>query len=442
MEIDFMPDAIAKDVWDSKRLDGNSLRRRACAGALVMLFLSSTLVVGWFVDESFDPTPLSAEELRVITGSIFTNGSVRYDVKYDAALLEAVRRGGKEWLDYLDDLHATLSSSKLTPWENEAITQDGASYNLEVLTALRRLQGTNDPLRIYVDCPSPLIITSTVLPSLDVKIRNVDGEEKDAGFMFGGDYRTGRQARWRISLRDAEGTEIPVVSQLGFFGGGLHSEGTLNFAEAWETTLYLGSYVENPMPGKYTLQVQYHNVKTIAGCQSVSNFIVSVSEPIPVVVRPLLVSVSDQERRKTVEAIERLPDKGPVKVVVGPYGRWAHDFVSQESPQGELLELGMPAAPALCTALNNPDCSAELRAQIFSILYTITGQNDPRRCSSLGSYEYQQGSTFIWGGIVGEPKNGGGPVMSKGSGTGKISIEDQKALIARWNGWRKALVIK
>ena len=87
----------------------------------------------------------------------------------------------------------------------------------------------------------------------------------------------------------------------------------------------------------------------------------------------------------------------PVKVVDGTYGKWAHDFIRPESPQGKLLKHGLKSAPPLIGALRDETMSAEKRAWILSLLYSVTGLNDPRQGSALASYECAEGPWQVWG---------------------------------------------
>jgi hypothetical protein len=162
----------------------------------------------------------------------------------------------------------------------DALQEISLSRNLELLTALRRIQKKHDPLTIKV---TPVRhVGPTKIEQLweyHVVLKNVDVEKKQVFFTDGGDYRTGRLARWRFEVRDSRGKVLPQLHAPGRLGGGLTGYRYLKHGETWETALCLMDYVDLKELGEYTVRILYHNEIAIADLQDVTGLIVSVSEP-------------------------------------------------------------------------------------------------------------------------------------------------------------------
>ena len=158
--------------------------------------------------------------------------------------------------------------------------------NLELLTTLRRMDGKPDPLHVFLDGPQAMECTSGNLPTINVRIVNVDVETQAVGFQTGGDYRSGRQARWRLEVRDEQDRLMPVKPRMGVGGGGISSFGMLQPGKSYETKLEVAKYVEPLAPGRYRAVVLYHNSATIADREDISGLIVSSSDPFELIVRP------------------------------------------------------------------------------------------------------------------------------------------------------------
>ena len=170
-----------------------------------------------------------------------------------------------------------------TPAELDAISEQYQRVellcrNLEVLTAIRRIQGLPDPLTIHVDTPVKQFKLGDEL-KLACRIENVDAEMLPVYFTYGGNYRSGRQTRWRIQVLDASGNLLPQRKRLSVIGGGLHTVNDLSFGDHWETELELSRYVDIQQPGEYEIQILYHNEATIAEMENVDELILVESEP-------------------------------------------------------------------------------------------------------------------------------------------------------------------
>ena len=126
--------------------------------------------------------------------------------------------------------------------------------NLHLLTALRRVQKKPDPLRILVAGKLKRGYSLQEKPRFTLLLTNLDEEKQPVtGFTVGGDYRTGRLARWRFEVRDEKGRLLPIIGPGLLMGGGLGHWETLEYGESWKAELPLESYVHISAPGKYTL---------------------------------------------------------------------------------------------------------------------------------------------------------------------------------------------
>jgi hypothetical protein len=370
----------------------------------------------------------SDQQLKQCLERPVNTGDFRDDSLYEPCLNEIVRRGGKTW--------ETILSAK--------VEKERGSYdNLELLTALRRVQKKPDPILVIVDVKGPLVATPLSLPKLKAKITNRDSEKSSVGYRNGGDYRSGRQGRWRIVVRDDKGTELPVRGPLSWIRGGVYREDFLKFGESWETVLDVGSFVRIPQPGTYSLEVLYHNKKAIADESEIGGLIVSRAKPISLIVRPLVIELSLDERKQAARWIAALNANQRLKVVAGTYGEWAHKLVSPNSPEGKILGMGIKAVPTLVDSLADKSLSDKKRAWILALLFSATGENDPRDFSALGEYDYQEAGWQISGNKSGEMASGGLGISGIGSFSGgKIDHEAQDRLIGVWESWLKKVDVR
>lgn len=347
----------------------------------------------------------------------------------DFVLTEITRRGGDDWLKFL----TSLSQEPVVTIFGEV--HSGA--NLEILTALRRLQHQPDPVAVRVDSPLEQEINFPNLPALKVTLINQDATNTPVMFMSGGDYRSGRQARWRVVAIDAHANEIEESEAMGFMGGGIFNFGVLKKDDEWTTTLNLSSYLPALPPGKYKLQILYHDSVTIADIRDIKGLIVSTSPEITLTVHPLTVYLPpgepDEIRRRTL-AID-----GPLKVVAGTYDEWAYDFVPLNTNRGWVLHQGFDAVPVLVNMLDDKTLTSRQRAEILSLLFSITGQNDPRELSGesqaniLGNHQDRTGPWAIaaQGRWIGFGLGGGGE--SNGE---TLDVAAQKEFAKRWSAWK------
>ena len=400
----------------------------------------------------------------------------RDDHSYEPCLNEIVRRGGKPWEAFLIAKLETLNKKQIKLGEHIDDTVPGSLNNLELLTVLRRVQRKPDPIVVVLDAKGPLEATPLGLPKLKVKIENLDSEKTTVGFRNSGDYRSGRQARWRIVVRDGKGTELPVRGPLTSrhgdlvltIGGGQYQEDVLKYGESWETVLDVGSFVKIPQPGTYSLEVLYHDTKAIADESDIRGLIISRAKPITLIVRPVVIEVTAQEQKQAAAVDRRLQCRPAAEGrcgglrKMGPQVRAAHYAGRKASRHGHQ---GGPHA--VVESLGDKSLSDKKRAWILSLLFSATGENDPCDPSVLGEYEYRDAGWQVWGNKSGEGPSGGLQLPDEGpasdgkidpeamDGLGKILLDipvdthvakiDRKAqdrLIGAWEQWFKNVQVR
>ena len=380
---------------------------------------------------------LSDDDLKKVLNDTLELSDFRSRAGYEPCLAEIVRRGGMQWEAFLKETFDALMEAKVKRHETSKELDSGSNFNLELLTALRRVSKQPDPLQIFIDEPKELTGMGSSMPNLRVRIQNVDIEKNGVGFTIGGNYRSGRQARWRIVVEDENGNVIPVRTRYSYTGGGLSQEGVLRHEETWETSLSIRSFIEVPAPGKYKLTVLYHNTQTIVDAANVDGLIFSKSKPVPFTIKPLTITRSTAEREIAEKLVAELDGKKKPKIVAGTYGEWAHKLVSPDSPAGKLLKMGLPAVPTVIESLHDKAITAKKRAWLFGVLFSLTGENDPRIGSVLGSYKYAENGWQIWGGRTGDQPSGGFSSGTSGSvySFGAIESQAQEELVKKWDQW-------
>jgi hypothetical protein len=306
------------------------------------------------------------------------------------------------------------------------------------------VQGQPDPLQIVVQGPTELECVFPELPTLAVALRNRDPEKRAVGFVEGGNYRTGRQERWRFQVHDARGRRLPVKESPSGDAGGIFGHGTLRYGEGWNTSLHMRSFVEVPEPGEYRVQILYHDSIEIAAEDFVAGRNMCRSPVLRLRVKRRVVELSDAERADLKKWLEALDEKGPVQVVGGPYGKWAHALVPPETPAGRLLTAGWKAVPVLLDGLTDERLTDKRRAWFLALLWSIIGGHDspwyPEEV--LGDYQSVQAGWQIWGNRDGEEASGGMGFRHEGSGKGMIDGGKQRAVARQWLAWKQYLDVR
>lgn len=323
--------------------------------------------------------------------------------------------------------------------------------NLYFVTALCRIQQKPDPLRVFVDDPNQRTHEFPELPVLDVTIKNVDVDKRQIGFQQSGNYRSGRQQRWRIQVRDVTGKVHASLQPFGsFIAGGMYQNTVLKPAEGWQTALTMAHFVETLEPGEYQVRVLYHNDATIVDWEFVTGQILCRSEPFRLTIKPRSIETTKAQQQEIKELLRGLDDRQSRKVIDGKYGRWAHKFIEPQSECGQLLTLGWPAVPALIEELGREDESPERRAQWLALLFSITGQIDPRsdgltrRAPALGSFSMVRQGWVISSKRESEPEPSSSSFeLASGPSTynAKLDAKAQLPFIERWQTFRKHLEV-
>jgi hypothetical protein len=288
----------------------------------------------------------------------------------DVVLTEIIRRGGAECEEFLKKKFEAATKQSNGPFPTP---------NLELLTALRRIHKKPDPVFVDVAIPKDLEATTRNLPTFGVALKNVDEEKTAVVIAFGGNYRTGRLARWRFEVRDSRGKLLPQRDWEATRGGGMFMVRGLDYGKTWTASLPMGNYIKITQPGEYTVRILYHDRQTIADLDDVDGLIMCSSKPFKLKVAravPKVVTVPPGSRKRALALVAALPDDGPIRVVMGTYGPAFHKFMDPKSPQGQLHTMGCDALPGLLEALRDEKLSYRRRGWVLAMLYVFTGERD------------------------------------------------------------------
>ena len=155
------------------------------------------------------------------------------------------------------------------------------------------------------------------LPAVNVALTNLDVDREPATIQDDGDDRGGRLARWRIVVHDAKGSELPQKPAPRAGAAEPSRENTLDYEESWTACLPMRNYVDIVVPGKYTVQILYHDEIAISDCERIDGMVVCKSLPLKLTVSPIEVEISDEGRHAVHSYIRGLPAVGPVKILGG-----------------------------------------------------------------------------------------------------------------------------
>ena len=354
---------------------------------------------------------------------------------------ELIRRGGNDWRDYLvrcwqaeQQAHAELTKQK---------EYSSPLRNVEWLTAIRRLEGKPDPLRILAAGKRTRSCNLGYLPKFLVLLTNLDSDKQEVVFTEGGNYRSGRQTRWRFEVTDAAGNLLPCrPPAVHLVFGGMYTIGTLRYGESWATHLDMNKFAVVTSLGEYTVRIRYHDNMTIASREDVTGLITSTSLPIKVVVEPITVQITKREIAAMEAAIAQLPTKGRVKLLGGTYCDQVHDFIKSDSPAGRLLQMGWKAVPGLIDAALDEELNPTRRAWVLGLLASLTNHNNPRdEAGVLGPYRFRDSGWSIWGGAPGAMSGGLGVGMDSVDSR-PIDVRKQRAFAKRWAVWKEKQYVR
>ncbi len=150
---------------------------------------------------------------------------------------------------------------------------------LELLTALRRIERRPDPLTVEVEVGGP------EQDILTVRLVNTDPDRLTYLIQRGGDNRGPRMERFNVEVRDARNEILDTRFETNNFGG-LSGAMPLPPGKSITDSFKLADYARMPTaPGEYTIVVHYHNVLQIANLTDLHELVTSRSKPIVVSVR-------------------------------------------------------------------------------------------------------------------------------------------------------------
>jgi hypothetical protein len=115
-----------------------------------------------------------------------------------------------------------------------------------------------------------------------------------------------------------------------------------------------------------------------------------------------------------------------------------------DSTQGKLLAMHLKAVPALVEALGRQDIPVETKRSILCLLFSATGENDPRESSCLGEYDYLEAPWAVLGGPPGRPGSGGFAFAEPGSSFfgGVMNPEGPEQMTTVWRDWLTSRTVK
>ena len=164
------------------------------------------------------------------------------------------------------------------------------------MTAIRRIQKKPDPLKVLVVGRNEVSCKFGSFPTFQVVLVNLDVDHQPVTIRVGGDYRSGRQTRWRFVVRDASGRELPEKPNTGMGGGFSHDE-TLEYGESWSTALNLEDYVAIVEPGRYTMEILFHDQLDIADFDKIDGLVLCKSLPLKITVGPVEVKLKGSSEK-------------------------------------------------------------------------------------------------------------------------------------------------
>lgn len=335
--------------------------------------------------------------------------------------------------------------------------KDSYARNLELITVLRRVQHEPDPLPITIVDRGKQDFEFPDMPQLTATIANSDVHRRVLGFSEGGEDRSGRQTRWRIELHTPGGWGLGVPRQPEgiVLGGGQSIPSTLEPGEGWETTHDTRRFLGTLEPGEYRVRVLYHNRLTIADREFVTGLVVCRSEPFTLTIRKRVIHVSQSEQAELRKLLGRLDNQQLPRVVEGTYGPAAHEFIDPTSDTGRILSLGYLAVPTLIDELERAEKTPRRRAHVLGMLFSITGEIDPRpsmwlrKKGALGTYAVVH---IGWGissrrtggnSQVQEEPESGTALLASGPFTYESELEPvmQVPLIEQWRKFKTQLQV-
>jgi len=384
----------------------------------------------------------------------------------EIALLDIVRRGGKGWESFLESLVPRRASPDQVRFEE--------TCSLEVLTALRRVQGRPDPLEVRLEPSGKVEIEWPDVPEFHVWLRNRDTGGPGFSIWPENGYRGGFLRTFRFEVERADGTRVPGRQRWGEFGGAIFDT-TLFPGNEWSADLPMRDYIASLDRGDYTVWVQFADEGGFSNARDLRGRVYWSSNPLSRRVGPRRILLTKEEDGILRAAFRALPEKGPIRFVAGTPVDEHTEFIRRDSPEATLLRAGWRSAPALLDALVAPDLSPRRRAWALALLFGVSGVIDPRpggvvelmdagedlesesaeicegglggsggSTTVLGESEFSEAAwECLIGGSHSTLGGQGGPfVMTQAGGGGEPSRMGQDWLIRRWRSARRFLEIE
>jgi len=288
---------------------------------------------------------------------------------FELLLLEMVRRGGARWEAYVA---AKLKETRDPA--NEELRWRGPG-ELEVLTALRRLQGKPDPLALVIQTESVLEATFPDTPTVVFAMKNVDTES--FGVTDGGSYRSGRFARCNVLAVAPDGSTLPPREWGGGMAGGMSSTRTLAPGESMDGALPLGDYVALAQPGAYRVRLRYHDEDDIDSLADLRGRLFTSSEEFRAQIRPRRIELTQTRLDELRGWIQAIDAKKAIPLVSGHWHAGMTFTGAAKDPEDKLFRAGFEAVPALYAAMQDKATGPEHRAWVFGMLWNILGIENP-----------------------------------------------------------------
>jgi len=343
-------------------------------------------------------------------------------------LCEFVRRGGPRWERYL-----AAKLREIRDPANEALR--GGAGELELLTALRRVQGKADPLAVVIEPESVLEATFPDTPVVAFTLKNVDVGAESFGVTEGGSYRSGRFARCNVLAVAPGGETLPPREWDSGMGGGMSSHETLASGDSMDGALPLGDYVTLAQPGATRVRIRYHDKEDIDSVADLRGRIVSTSEEFRVQIRPRRIELTQARLDELCGWIRAIDAQKTVVLISGHWHPGMGFSGAAVEPEDKLFRAGWEAVPALYAVLQDKGTEPERRAWVFGMLWNILGIENPN-IGALGKLRW-----------IGKwPTSTEDAPMNFGEfgdwSPTSIDPEAQDALAGLWAGWQGLIEVE
>jgi hypothetical protein len=342
--------------------------------------------------------------------SVPPSGELWRQYEREADLVEIARRGGAQWGARVEN-----KMNALAAWAK--VHSRTAARELDEALTLARIRKQTEPVVVEVSALASSVFPD--LPTAQVAIKN--GSKATFEMVRGGDYRSGRESRFHIDVRDCKQRIVSDVEWPSNEDGGLSASEPLRPGEAITASLPLARYSRWLPPGDYSVQISYSNSGSIAATAEPIGRIVLVSQSIPLWVLPRVIESTASEQREITQVLAKLPGKGPVQLLTSRYGVWAEEFVPVGSPVGRLCSTGWSAVPSLVQFAAFHREQRQTISWVLAILYNVTGWLDPS--AVVGDYQRHSPTQSV---------SGGGQTVSSRSVSSEINAGGQDALIDAW----------